>query len=517
LLHLLSLLVASIASASTAPDAAPTFDIWEYQVDGNALLSTRDVEAAVYPHLGPRRTMADVEAARGALQEAYQRRGFGTVLVDVPEQSVEEGLVRLRVTEAQLDRVRVTGSRYRSNKRIREALTEAKPGTVPNVNALVAEIGRLGQRSRGVELTPIMRAGRAPGTVDLEVRVEDEPPLHGDLTLNNANTLNTTELRLGANLSYSNLWQRDHSLSMQYQISPEDMDEVEVLAGTYLWRPERGNHLFAFFAVDSNSDVVSLGDTNVVGNGQTFGGRAIFPGAAMLGPWSTTFVVGADYKDFADTIDVGEGVTLPTQVEYVNFATSATAIRRSDDATTWIDVGTGLGVRGLFNERTEFEEKRYKGEPNYFYATAGFRDERRIGQRYTLTTRLRGQLTGSRLISNEQFSLGGLSTVRGYLEAERLADYGLVGGLEMHRPWTSGVASIAPIDTYVFVDAGAAFVHDTLPDQDGDFWLASVGLGARTSLFEHIDLALQWALPLERAQDTRAGDQRVLFETRVGF
>ncbi|HQT26565.1 MAG TPA: POTRA domain-containing protein, partial [Burkholderiales bacterium] len=99
--------------------AENSFDILEYRVDGNAnLLSTLQVEEAVYPHLGVKKTINDVEGARNDLEKAYHDAGYLTVLVDIPEQTVNSGIVHLRVVEGKVGKVRVTGSRYYSMNRI---------------------------------------------------------------------------------------------------------------------------------------------------------------------------------------------------------------------------------------------------------------------------------------------------------------------------------------------------------------------------------------------------------------
>src|SRR5262245_35888900 len=86
-------------SAHAADDAAPArFDVVEYRVLGNSVLPPADIERTLYPRLGAGKSIDDVEQARAALETYYHERGFGTVFVDVPEQDVDEGVVRLRVT-----------------------------------------------------------------------------------------------------------------------------------------------------------------------------------------------------------------------------------------------------------------------------------------------------------------------------------------------------------------------------------------------------------------------------------
>src|SRR5262249_10569436 len=138
---------------------------------------------------------------------------------------------------------------------------------------LQEELARFNQRSPDRSVTPVTRAGRTPGTVEFELQVKDKLPVHASLEVNNRYTLDTEKLRLNASLGYGNLFQRDDSVTLNYQIAPEDLDQVEVLVGTYLLRPRASRNVFVFYGVDSNSDVATVGDTNVVGNGQTFGTR----------------------------------------------------------------------------------------------------------------------------------------------------------------------------------------------------------------------------------------------------
>ena len=90
----------------------PTFGLFEFRVEGNSVLPVERIERAVYPFLGERRTVADVEAARVALEAAYRDAGYATVVVDTPEQRIVDGIVTLQVMQAPVSRLRVVGAKY---------------------------------------------------------------------------------------------------------------------------------------------------------------------------------------------------------------------------------------------------------------------------------------------------------------------------------------------------------------------------------------------------------------------
>ena len=104
---------------TTRAQEAARFDVFEYRIDGSTLLPVAAVERAVYPFLGEQKTLADVEAARTALEKSYHDAGYLTVVVSIPVQKVSNAEVALAVTEAPVSRLRVVESRYFSLGEIR--------------------------------------------------------------------------------------------------------------------------------------------------------------------------------------------------------------------------------------------------------------------------------------------------------------------------------------------------------------------------------------------------------------
>ncbi|MEI9896427.1 MAG: hypothetical protein WDN28_21835 [Chthoniobacter sp.] len=82
-------------------------------------------------------------------------------------------------------------------------------------------------------ITPVLRAGVEPGTVDIDLQVKDSLPLHGSVELNNRYSPNTTELRVNGAVSYNNLWQKGHAAGVSFQVAPEDVDNAKVLSAYY--------------------------------------------------------------------------------------------------------------------------------------------------------------------------------------------------------------------------------------------------------------------------------------------
>ena len=510
--------------ASVAPAEGPRFDVLEYQVEGNTKLATIAIEKAVYPFLGPAKTVKDVEAARAALEKAYHDAGYLTVLVDLPEQKVDEGIVTLKVVEGAVDRLKVTGSRYYSQGVIRSKIPELAEGNVPDFKAVQNQLTDL-NRSPGRTVTPVLRPGQTPGKVEVDLKVQDEPPLHGGIELNNRESPDTTALRLNGYLRYDNLWQRQHSIALNYQISPEDTTQVRALSGTYVMPLNSGDSL-AVYAIKSNSNVASLGSIDVVGNGTIAGTRYVAP-LHPLGQYTHSATVGLDYKDIKQSTGLGTG-TIETPVRYFTSTLQYSAARPDSKGRFQFDLGATMGLRALSNRQVEclpgdfedqFECSRHSAQGDFFYVKADATRIQTLPKDASLVLKLQGQLSGDPLVSNEQFYAGGAETVRGYLESEVLGDSGFIASVELRSPSFAAVAHglLDQLVALMFFDMARVYLVDALPGQQSVFRISGAGVGLRATAPHGFSATIDLAFALEDGPRTKAGDARVLFQVAYEF
>ena len=504
--------------AEDAPPPAEQFDLWEIQVEGNTLLATQDIERAVYPHLGPARTIDEVSAARQQLEELYHARGYGTVLVDIPEQDVVGGLVRLKVTEAAVGRLSVTGSRYFSLGRIKAAVPSLATGQSPHLPTVQKELAALANQSPDRVVTPLLKPSATPGKLDVELKVKDELPLHGSVTLDDRYSADTSRLRLAASVRYDNLWQRGHSVGVSYLVSPEASSEVEVVSANYLWRFEHLDHLLALYAVRSNSNIATIGTLGVVGNGTIAGLRYTIP-LKPLDNWFHGVVFGLDYKDFGESIGLLGNDAVNTPISYAMGSLGYNATRLGKDSTSHLSATLNLGLRGFGNTAGEFERKRFKAVPDFAYLQLSLDHEQALVAGLRLFGRLEGQAASSPLISNESFAAGGVGNTRGYLESEKQGDDALSSTLELrHALWRpAGWAWLKEATALVFTDATGLRVRYPLPGTESTAFLWSTGFGVRLRGPEGFSAGFDWARALRDSARTRVDDDRVHFNVGYEF
>ncbi|HHM5059908.1 TPA: ShlB/FhaC/HecB family hemolysin secretion/activation protein [Pseudomonas aeruginosa] len=524
-------LAVALSCASLADEAPPAaagaetqrlVDINEYVVRGNTVLDNRAIEAAVYPFLGPQRSQGDIEGARDALQAAYQEKGYQSVYVELPEQQVSGGVVYLQVTETTVGRVRVVGAKHYSPVELREEVPALEEGKVPDFAQVQRELAQV-NRTPGRQVLPMVREGQRPGTMDVDLQVEDKNPWHASIGLNNDYSADTRHLRSVVSLGYDNLWQLGHAISLTYFTAPQDQDNAKVWSGSYT-APLSQRWSVQLSGYQSDSDVATVGSMNVVGQGHSYGVAAIYS-LPVTGLWSHSFSFGVDFKDFEEQTRIG-GNNDRVPIKYAPLTLGYNGFRYTERSQLALGLslvaGTG-SLLGYGDDDEEFDRKRYRAKSGFGVLKGDLNHTLTFGGDWQVATKAAFQLASGPLISNEQFAAGGATSVRGYLAAENTADDGYLLSQEWRTPSLGrflGKRAGSYVNDwrfYVFAEGAQLRLQDALPEQDDDFSLASVGIGTRAQLADWLSGSLDWAFPLLEGTNTDKHDSRLHFSVQASF
>jgi len=522
-----------------SPEAVPRLYIREYRVTGATKLPRVEVEEAVYPYLGPGRTSEDVEGARASLEKAYRDQGYQTVAVQVPPQSGRRGIIVLQVVEQKVGRLRVRGSRYFSGESIKRGSSSMAEGTVPNFNDIQRDLIAL-NKWPDRRVTPELKPGARPDTVDIDLNVKDTLPLHGSLELNNRFSADTTELRVNGAISYGNLWQAGHTAGFSFQLAPERIEDAEVYSAYYM-APVTALDGVSLMVLGTrqNSDVSTLGGSAVAGRGSILGARAnvALPGGDQF---FHSLSAGMDYKDFDEDVFLGDD-RFSTPIDYYPLVVSYGATWLHPRGLTEWNLAATMGLRGLGGDWLEYDNKRFDARGSWIHVRGDAAHTRDLPGGLQAHVKVQGQAASQPLINSEQYAGGGLGNARGYLESEALGDNGLFGTLELRSPSLLGRRKPAaraagdggptppPSDEqdapgrshewrlHVFLEGGVLTLNDPLPEQEDRFELASAGVGTRFQLWNHLNGSLDAGFPLIDQGLTKEGDWRITFRLWTDF
>jgi hemolysin activation/secretion protein len=224
-------------------NAIPHFNVKTYVVEGNSLLSTNTILLLLSKYTGTNVSLPDIVKAASDLRLEYRTRGYPTVDVVIPQQTITNAMVRLQVFQGRLTQIQVVGNRYFSSNNVMRALPSLHTNVILNGTLFQAELDRA-NANQDRQIFPQIEPGADPNTTELVLQVRDRLPLHGKVDFNNQNTPGTPDLRLNSSAVYNNLWQIEQSLGLQYSFSPEtyksgrhwnfyDLPEVANYSGFY--------------------------------------------------------------------------------------------------------------------------------------------------------------------------------------------------------------------------------------------------------------------------------------------
>lgn len=501
-------------AADEVASSGPRFAISRFAVDGNSLLPSAEVDGVLTPFAGPQRSFGDVRRAVEALQQAYLQRGYSVVLVQLPEQELAQGVVRLKVIEPRIGSTRVEGNQLFSTGNIRASLPALREGVTPNIRDISASL-KVANTNPAKQVTLALQTADQPDTVDAVVSVtEDRKPWRIGLNADNSGNTETGRTRLGVLFQNANLWDLDHVMTLQYTTSAEKPSNVSVYGVGYHVPLYALGDSMDFFASHSNVDsgTLTAGVLNlqVSGQGKVFGARYNHS-LPQWGDLVSTLIYGADWRAYVNTIDVA-GFKLGDEITVHPLSLSYAGQLTLPSATLGVQL-TGLqNIPGGQNGRAaDFSRQRVGASASYRVLRYGAGYNHQLGQDWQLRLQFNGQATRDALVPGEQFGAGGAGSVRGFREREVAGDQGHFAGAEIQTPnWCPATAAFAvQCRALAFVDAASVSRNKALPGEVQRTSISSAGLGLRFALDRSASLLVDYGRVIDGGGARAAGDSRV--------
>jgi len=494
---------------STDSTSEPLFDVYAYVVEGNTLLSAVTVERALNPYMGPSRQFSDLEKARATLEQTYQNAGYLSVVVSLPNQRVDKGEVRLEVTEAALEKVRVSGANYHLPSHVREAMPSLVLGEVPDFSQMQKEVASL--QTADLQVTPLVNASDNGKGIEVDLKVEDKLPLSASVEITNGQSYNTRAGRVSTAINANNLFQRGHALSLSWQYAPYRPKDSNTQSLVYSV-PLSGTDNLLASVTNSNSDtltnVSSSAPTSTISRGTFLGLRWSRTLDAMSWPIRHNVFAAVDVKNNRDantdnTKNSGGSVfgderslrypllSAGYNLTYNNGADEVYTLSTSAKGSMHALAGRVVDCNGV--QRDQFDCKRAGSSADFLALQIGVGHGRPVFGHWRMNLSADVQLASGPLPSGEQYSLGGPSTVRGYYDFEQSGDEGWSARAELVSPVFLTVAGIQAT-ALGFADRGMVRIINPQTSQIPRTHLGSQGLGLRLSNGDGgLDIALDVA------------------------
>ena len=486
----------TISHNEQQPDI-PRFDIKSFLVEGNTTLDKAVIDSTLAKFTGEKKDFGTIQEATEALEVMYRKRGYTTVRVTVPEQELENGIVRIVIIEARITSVEVEGNKFFDEKNIRRSIPTLREGELPDIDKISTSL-KVANEHPAKKIRMQLEPGENESDITAYIKVIDEKAwkvsLMGDNTGNDA----TGVYRAGVLLQYNNLFDLDHLATLQYITSPKHVDKVTVLGFGYrmpLYALGDSIDLFASYSdIDSGTIYAGTSDIQVSGRGVSFGAR-YNQNLARIGRYEHKLSYGLDYRKyrnnatFSGILNNDADVTVhPVSLTYAgNFQFTS--------GQSGFNMSLIRNIPGGTDGQDEyFQRVRPGSSTDYLIIRYGANFSYAFPADIQLRLLFNGQYTNDPLIPGEQFGLGGASSVRGFQEREVSDDRGNSGTIELYSPDICKLmnTSKAMFRMLVFYDVGE--VSKVSPDISDESYtaIASVGMGARLALGTNFSLATDY-------------------------
>lgn len=499
----------------------PRFDIARFHVDGNTLLKADFVDHLLHPFLGKQRDFGDVQRALDTLEDAYRKRGYNAVQVTLPEQELERGLIRFKVVESKLAKVNVEGNRHFSEQNIRRSMPNLRVSETPNISKISANL-RVANDNPSKKINLQLQSGESEEDIIANMKVTDEASWKVGATFDNTGTQQTGRTRLGVLFQHTNVLDRDQVLSLQYTTSPEKLEQVGIYSIGYripLYGAGDAIDVFAGYSdVDSGSISAGVYDLKVSGKGFVSGIRYNH-NLGRYGNYDPKLVYGLDYRAYKNSVSLvntplGNDVTVhPVSITYSGNWTQPTS-----ESGFYLTALRNLpgGDKG---GDADFNLARAGAPAGYSVVRYGANLSRLFAETWQLRLSFSGQYAWQKLVSGEQFGVGGSASVRGFMEREVAKDKGHLLSGEIYTP------NLCPgigLEAYQcralgFYDVANVSLIDPLPGEEASATIASYGLGMRMTRDRNFNLGVDYGRVLKAGGTQGKGDDRMHFRMGLLF
>ncbi|MBQ7883459.1 MAG: ShlB/FhaC/HecB family hemolysin secretion/activation protein [Phascolarctobacterium sp.] len=424
---------------ATAPQEADLrFEVKEVRVTKSELLSVEELRSLVAFEGVQMMTVKDLQEIVDKINAAYLAKGVQTAQAVLPPQVIKDGVVYIRLIEGHYGEIKVQGNKRILSGYVQDRVT-AKQGELSDLNQLQKDL-LLYNNTNNHRLSAELVPGKEVGTSDLVLTLHElENPWSSYFFVDNANQDESGLYRVGF-------------MSAAYGLSGAD----DRLVVNPIFTEGSVSGMLAYDAPISNE-----------------GTRATFSYSRnrvkIIDGQFEDFDIKAYSNDLAIGINHPLNVTALTKVDFFAEAhrkwsnTTYSGWDIADNETNLLKAGlnarsydkNGLWFVQLsvsdYDSELKVREREVSGN---YYGAYVMRRQNLPNDTYLLL-RAYGQYTNEKdLPSSEQFSVGGIATVRGYEESELSGDKGYFASLEYGFPLSKDKQSLRG---FVFYDYGAVY------------------------------------------------------------
>lgn len=483
----------------------------QIQVVGSTVFSEAELQQVTQGFANRLLTVDDFQQAADAVTALYLSKGYITSRGFLPEQTLEGGVLIIQVAEGGLEDIEVQGTtRLIDYVRSRMGLGAQFP---LNQISIEDQLRLLASDPLFEDVRGSLKPGTEPGQTILEVQVQEANAFSGSIGTDTLSPQSVGEYRIGATLQYLNLaglgdrlfasayrtttgGSQVYELSYQVPISPTN--------GTITLRVAPNS----FRITDPEEPGFELGISGSTGIYEAFVRQP------LIRTPREELALSLGYRYRNGSTLVSGIITPPTLSSVFTFGQDYT---RRDATGAWalrsqFDVGTAtLDATGGAPTRANGTFFSWLGQVQRVQV---------LNQDHLLLVTGDVQLTPDRLLTSEQFFVGGGQSVRGFYQNARYGDNGIRLSVEDRITLIRDEDNAPIFQVIPFVDAGYVWNNPPSVPNFSQNFLIGTGAGFVYTPLPDLSARLDFGFPLvtlDEVPSDRPSGLRMYFDVRYRF
>jgi hemolysin activation/secretion protein len=409
------------------PDTMP-FVVRQFRIEGNTVYGSATLQALLATMQDKRLTLSQIAEGIEAITTYYRAAGYPLARAIIPAQTIEDGVVRVQVIEANWGQVEVRNNSAVQDAVLMRTLSELEKGSVIRLDELERATLLLSDLP-GVLPRALLRAGQEFGSSDLVVEAQPGAAWSASLSADNFGSRYTGVARTNANVQWNNPLGRADTLGLNSLNSEGGgLNYVRLAYELPVWAPG------VQAGVDSSAMKYKLSGTEAssLGSGEANTSSVWLRGALLRSPGANLNArLGFSHSVLQDHVgSIKNDRTL-------NVWALELSGERQDD---WLGGGKNTLGLALYSGRVVFDdaEAAARDVSNKVYTAGGFARAtwalsriQALGAGVSAVLSMNGQWAQKNLDNGQKFSVGGANSVRAYRSGVLSGDSGAFGTLEL--------------------------------------------------------------------------------------
>ena len=484
---------------SPLQDIPGKITVTEFEVIGSSVFTPQQLAEVLRDYTDTPISLAQLVEAQEAIAKLYRDNGYITSGAFIPAQTLGDGIVKIQVVEGRVEFIEVEGLEHLNPDYVRSRL-EIASGPPLNQPELLKALQLLQVNPLISSISAELTAGTQAGSSILSISISENNAFHLLVSYDNYRNPSVGTDRILGQITHDNLLGWGDRFNVSYY-NTDGSDSLDNLSYTLPINPQNGT-LNARFRL-SNSKVIQPAlfepfDLESEYRKYEFTYRQPLVQSAneefalgITGDWQTSsnFLLGEPFPLSRGADSEGKTRILALRLfqEYNHRSGRQVFVARSQ-------FSFGIDAFGATNNNDGRPDSRFfawRGQAQYLNL---------LTPDVILLLRSDLQFASESLLPLEQFSLGGIFSVRGYSQDALLADNGLFASAELRTnilkiPQWNTTLQLSP-----FFDVGTVWNSDEFPLQRDNLY--SVGIGLRLLIDEVFSARLDWGIPIAGFTDS---------------